>query len=198
MGLADWFRSNRFSSTNSLSGDVDPDADLAIQRSGTKPGAGRGERAAAYMSEPESIAKSYFVVAGITGERKYYDDYRQQDLVFWSTETKIMTKRDDLRTIRAMLEIAEARGWHSAEIKGSAEFRREAWIEASARGLEGRGFTTSDADRQEADRRSEQRQQGNRMRATERTQASVERAEAREDHAAARENDRRGVSKEQA
>ena len=71
MGLADWFRSNRFSSTNSLSGDVDPDADLAIQRSGTKPGTGRGERAAAYMSEPESIAKSYFVVAGITGERKY-------------------------------------------------------------------------------------------------------------------------------
>jgi hypothetical protein len=150
------------------------------------------------MSEPESIAKSYFVVAGITGERKYYDDYRQQDLAIWSTETKIMTKRDDLRTIRAMLEIAEARGWHSVEIKGSAEFRREAWIEASARGLEGRGFTPSDADRQEADRRSEQRQQANWMRATERTQASVERAEAHEDRAAARENDRRGVSKEQA
>jgi hypothetical protein len=118
-----------------LSGDVDPDADLAIQGSAeraaeaasigrNKPGAGRGERAAAYVSEPESIAKSYFVVAVITGERKYYDDYRQQDLAFWSTETKIMTKRDDLRTIRAMLEIAEARGWHSVEIKGSAEFRR--------------------------------------------------------------------------
>jgi len=198
MGLADWFRSNRFSSTNSLSGDVDPDADLAIQRSGTKPGAGRGERAAAYMSEPESIAKSYFVVAGITGERKYYDDYRHFVMASWTTETKIMTKRDDLRTIRAMLEIAEARGWHSVEIKGSAEFRREAWIEASARGLEGWGFTPSDADRQEADRRSEQRQQANWMRATERTQASVERAEAHEDRAAARENDRRGVSKEQA
>jgi hypothetical protein len=150
------------------------------------------------MSEPESIAKSHFVVVGVTGERKYYDDYRQQDLAIWSTEAKIMTKRDDLRTIRAMLEIAEARGWHSVEIKGSAEFRREAWIEANARGLEGRGFTPSDADRQEADRRSEQRQQGNRMRATERAEASVERAEAREERAAAPENDRRGVSKEQA
>src|SRR5215831_17065168 len=196
MGLADWFRSNRLSSTNSLSGDVDPDADLAIQRSaeraaeavaigGTKPGAGRGERAAAYMSEPESIAKSYFVVAGTTGERKDYDDYRRQDLAIWSTEAKIVTGRDDLKTIRAMLEIAEARGWHSVEIKGSAEFRREAWIEANARGLEGRG------DRQEADRRSEQRQQASRTRATERTEARVERAEVRENRAAARETDRR-------
>jgi hypothetical protein len=54
------------------------------------------------MSEPELIAKSYFVVAGIAGERKYYDDYRQQDLAIWSTETKIMTKRDDLMIVSAL------------------------------------------------------------------------------------------------
>jgi len=83
--------------------------------------------------------------------------------------------------------LAEARGWHSVEIKGSPEFQREAWVEATARGLQGRGYTPSDADVQEADRRSQAHRDANKTRSAERVEASIDRAEAREDRAVARQ-----------
>lgn len=129
-----------------------------------------------YRSEPESIAKAYYVEER-GGERRYFDDYQRKALAMRATDTSISSKREDLNTVRAMLEIAEARGWHSVEIRGSADFKREAWIEANARGLEGRGYTPSDLDRQEADRRAGERRQANEVR-------SAAREEAREDRAA--------------
>jgi len=157
-----------------------------------KPATGRPGRPdrqgkqAPYLSEPESIAKRYYVEER-GGERQYFEDYQKKNLAMRATDTSISSKREDLNTIRAMLEIAEARGWHSVEIRGSAEFKREAWIEASARGLEGRGFTPSDADRQEADRRREQHQQANQVRAVERAEARDERAAGHQAAAAAHE-----------
>ena len=133
------------------------------------------EKAAPYLSEPDSIAKRYYVEEK-RGERQYFEDYKKTNLAMRATDTSIMSKREDLNTIRAMLEIVEARGWHSVEIAGSAEFKREAWIEASARGLEGRGFSPSDADRQEVDRRRNERVQANQVRAVERTEAREEKA----------------------
>lgn len=129
----------------------------------------------AYLSEPEGIAKRYYV-EDRRGERQYFEDYQRRNLAMRATDTSISSKREDLNTIRAMIEIAEARGWHSVEIRGSGEFKREAWIEASARGLEGRGFTPSDADRQEADRRRSERGHANEVRASEREEAREERA----------------------
>jgi hypothetical protein len=131
---------------------------------------GPNKKSPAYRSEPPSIANTYYV-EDKGRERQYFEDYKKTNLVMRANETSVMSRREDLVTIRAMLEIAEARGWHSVEIKGSAEFRREAWIEANARGLEGRGFTPSDADRQEADRRREGRQQANQIRAAEKQEA---------------------------
>ena len=143
---------------------------------GAPPSAARAgnDKAPAYLSEPETIAKRYYV-EDRRGERQYFEDYQRRNLAMRATDTSISSKREDLNTIRAMIEIAEARGWHSVEIRGSAEFKREAWIEASARGLEGRGFTPSDADRQEADRRRAERGQANEVRAGEREQAREER-----------------------
>ena len=138
--------------------------------------AGQDKKAAPYLTEPPSIATRYYVEER-RGERQYFEDYQRKSLAMRATETSISSKREDLNTVRAMLEIAEARGWHSVEIRGSADFKREAWIEATARGLEGRGFTPSDSDRQEADRRRAERVQANEVRA-------VAREEAREDRAA--------------
>jgi hypothetical protein len=121
-------------------------------------------KAAAYLSEPDTIAKLYYVEER-RGQRQYFEDYQRKNLAMRATDTSISSKREDLNTVRAMIEIAEARGWHSVEIRGSAEFKREAWIEATVRGLEGRGFTASDADRQEADRRRSERGQAKEVRA---------------------------------
>jgi hypothetical protein len=133
-------------------------------------------KAPAYLSEPETIGKRYYVEQR-RGERQYFEDYQRKNLAMRATDTLISSKREDLNTVRAMVQIAEARGWHSVEIRGSAEFKREAWIEATVRGLEGRGFTPSDADRQEADRRRAERGQAEEVRV-------VARAVARDDRAA--------------
>ena len=118
----------------------------------------------AYTTEPASVAKNYYVEEK-DGERRYFDDYKRKALAMRATDTSISTKREDLNTIRAMIELAQARGWHSVEIRGTAEFKREAWIEAMARGLDGRGYAPSDLDRQEADRRRAERGPANEVRA---------------------------------
>lgn len=107
---------------------------------------------AAYLGEPESIARSYYVEQN-GSERRYWQDYGRTNLVMRASATTVSSKREDLNTIRAMVDLAAARGWSSLELSGSAVFRREAWIEAQAKGLEAAGHRPSDPDRQEADRR---------------------------------------------
>lgn len=109
-------------------------------------------KAAAYTTEPETIARAYYVEER-GGERRYYADYQRKNLAIQASETSISTKKDDLNTIRAMLTLAESRGWSELKVAGSADFRREAWIEAQARGFTARGYKATELDQQEADRR---------------------------------------------
>lgn len=111
----------------------------------------------AYLAEPEGIARAYYVEQH-GDERRYWQDYGRSSLVMRATATTVSSKREDLNTVRAMLDLAAARAWPSLELSGSATFRREAWIEAQARGLEARGHRPSDPDRQEAERRRAERQ----------------------------------------
>src|SRR4051812_34857601 len=120
--------------------------------------AGQKRRAASPTpDDPETVTRSYY--AEEKGrERRYYDDYRKQALAITASPDRIQTRRDDLHTIRAMLALAEARGWTALRVTGSAEFRREAWIEASARGLTIAGHRPTDPERQEAERRRAERE----------------------------------------
>lgn len=134
------------------------------QGSGAPDRTGQTGKRPAYASEPQAVSKSYYVEEK-NGERRYFDDYQRTALAMRATETAVISKRQDLNTIRAMLEIAQSRGWKTVEIRGTTEFRREAWIEATARGLEGRGFTATDVDHQEAERRRAERGPANEVRA---------------------------------
>lgn len=113
-------------------------------------------KAPAYTSEPEAISRAYFVEERGT-ERRYFDDYQKKALAIRADDTTINSKREDLNTIRAMLTMAETRGWSEVKVAGSAEFKREAWIEAAARGITAQGYKAGDLDRQEADRRRAER-----------------------------------------
>ncbi len=126
-----------------------PPADL---HSASPARAGRPASAA----EPDSIARSYYVEEQ-RGERRYYEDYQRKTLAIRADTSAISTRREDLNTVRAMLTLAEARGWSELKVSGSAAFRREAWIEAEARGLAVVGYKPSDPDRQEAERRRGER-----------------------------------------
>lgn len=164
--------------TNTLEAVVEPSRTLAKDLHSASPGAspapvaaapaapprpGQGGKPPAYTLEPATIGKAYYVEEK-DGERRYFDDYQRRALAMRATATSVSTKREDLNTVRAMLELAEARGWQTVQIRGSSEFRREAWIEATARGLEGRGFAATDVERQEAERRRAERRPVNEVR----------------------------------
>jgi len=112
---------------------------------------------------PDPLARAYYV-EDVGGERRYYEDYKRQSLALRASDHTISTKREDLATIRAMLTLAEARGWTAIAVQGSADFRREAWIEAQARGLDAHGYKATALDRQEADRRRAERGPSNAVR----------------------------------
>jgi putative DNA primase/helicase len=57
------------------------------------------------------------------------------------------TTIDDPEVARSMMRLAFGQGWSQATLSGSAAFRREAWLEASALGLATRGYTPQPADR---------------------------------------------------
>jgi hypothetical protein len=115
-----------------------------------------GDGSAAYAAEPEAIARSYYVEER-GGERRYYDDYQRKALAIRADASAINSTREDLNTVRSMLKLAEARGWGEVNLSGSATFRREAWIEATAAGMTALGYKASDLDQQEADRRRAER-----------------------------------------
>ena len=108
-------------------------------------------------ADPEAVRRRYYTQDKGT-ERRYFDDYQGKSLAFGAGGDRVSSKREDLNTIRAMLEVAEARGWREVALKGTVAFRREAWIEAEARGLPAQGHRASDLDQQEAERRRALRQ----------------------------------------
>lgn len=101
-----------------------------------------------------------YFVENNKGDQKYYDDYQKRSLAFTANAAAVTTKREDLNTVKAVVAQAELRGWQTVEIKGTTEFKREAWIETQTRGIESRGYRPSEPDRQEADRRRTERERG--------------------------------------
>lgn len=106
--------------------------------------------------EPDVLSRTYYR-EDRDGERRYWDDYARTSLALRASRTTIATEREDRVTVRAMLDLAEARGWGTVELKGSEAFRREAWIEAAARGIEARGHRPTQPELQEAERRRAER-----------------------------------------
>jgi hypothetical protein len=107
-------------------------------------------------SEPATIAANYYIEEA-ADRRTYYQDYQRKAVAFTATESRVTSAREDLRTVRDMVEVAQGRGWRSVQLRGTETFRREAWIEAAAAGLDAAGYKASDPDRQEAERRKAER-----------------------------------------
>jgi Large polyvalent protein-associated domain 7 len=68
-------------------------------------------------------------------------------LAFKVTEDCLVTRLAAPEIIRDMVSVAQHRQWDALHVRGSLEFRREAWLEAGARGLEVRGYQPTDLDR---------------------------------------------------
>lgn len=103
---------------------------------------------------PDRISRKYYVVTNEPGkdwedgEARLYADERGEYLAFKVTEDRLVTRLAAAEVVRDMVSVAQHRQWESLQVRGSAEFRREAWLEANARGMEVQGYQPTELDRQ--------------------------------------------------
>lgn len=104
---------------------------------------------------PDSIKYNYVAMIKnrLLGDEKinYYDksDRDKFNIAFEDRKSSINTSRQDEKTISAMIDLAESKGWKSIKLKGTQEFKQKAWLEASLRGIETSGYTPTEQDKAE-------------------------------------------------
>lgn len=108
---------------------------------------GRSDDSQAGGGIPERLRRKYYVAEARVGEEaKVYADPRGEYLAFKVSADRMATRLEDVGLIRDMLSVVQHRGWNEVELRGSEEFRRTAWLEASVRGLAVRGFEPDPVD----------------------------------------------------
>ena len=110
---------------------------------------------------PDRIRRKYYVVANETGKDGPDGEARftltSGASISPSRSPKIVWSRvwRAAEVIRDMVSVAQHRQWEALHVRGSAEFRREAWLEAGARGIEVQGYQPTELDRQALSDRQE-------------------------------------------
>ena len=102
---------------------------------------------------PENVSKQY--EAQGNNDRKLLDKETHKLAIDASSDNVLKTRKNDAKTIQNMLEIAENNGWTSVKIKGSNEFKREEWLQASLKGLEVNGYKPTEQDKKLLETRKE-------------------------------------------
>jgi hypothetical protein len=99
----------------------------------------------------QRLRLTYAINAGV-----YADPNWPTRAIFHDQAKAIVTADSSQRTVAAMVDVAEIKGWRKLQLSGSKEFQREAWIEATSRGMvvHTRGYTPTPQDREEAQNRS--------------------------------------------
>lgn len=91
---------------------------------------------------PKDVESSYLRV----GNKFHYSS--KPDLqAFEDKGNKLETKSNSERVAADLVKIAHARGWNDIKVKGSEEFRRQVWLEASLQGMQVKGYKPSEADK---------------------------------------------------
>ena len=134
----------------------DPGTDNTIEDSAAKSASAENASSATMGDNalPDRIRRKYYVVVnepgkeGADGKARLYADDKGEYLAFKVADDRLVTRLAAVEVIRDMVSVAQHRQWASLEVRGSVEFRREAWLEASARGMEVRGYQPSELDRQ--------------------------------------------------
>lgn len=162
-------------------------AEETISRSGQ-------ERPGRAGDVPDAIRRRYYTDDRGGPGRGYYVDASIARPAFRDRGDHLAAERADPNAIRDMTEIARHRGWQIVTVKGSTEFRREAWLAGRQAGLEVLGYRPTERDLQELLHRRERQERGN-LRAMlhpERDEDRRQRANGLRDEVRARREDRRG------
>lgn len=90
---------------------------------------------------PKSVRDQY-----VSFEGKYLD--RKSETVHFEDKGRsLATASEDRDVIQHMVAVAQAKHWSELQLKGSDEFRRQAWIAAELAGVPSRGFRPKAQDR---------------------------------------------------
>ncbi|WP_028220675.1 DUF5710 domain-containing protein [Paraburkholderia oxyphila] len=65
---------------------------------------------------------------------------------FEDVGARLNSRQNDRATIADMVAVAKAKNWDTIVVRGSATFRRNAWIEASLAGVDVKGFKPAESD----------------------------------------------------
>jgi putative DNA primase/helicase len=117
------------------------DDELSEARRRTTRGAAKENEPAKEFVPPEHLRKRFLQV-----DDKYYFRHEDNKLAFRDHGNRIATQHDDAVVALSMIQLAEAKGWQTVNLKGSNEFKREAWLQASLKGMEVRGYSPRDVD----------------------------------------------------
>jgi Large polyvalent protein-associated domain 7 len=96
---------------------------------------------------PEHIKNRFVQV----GHRYYFKDGAH---AFSDRGSRLITTSENTEVVKSLIVIAEERGWRDVTVSGTERFRREAWAVGTAAGLNVRGYTPTEFDREQLARRS--------------------------------------------
>ena len=95
----------------------------------------------AAKSIPEKLEPVYLKVGD-----KYHYQSRPDVEAFQDKGLKLETRSNSDKIAMDMVLIASHRGWSDLRVRGSEEFRRQVWLEGSARGMEVFGYKPKEVD----------------------------------------------------
>lgn len=100
-----------------------------------------GKEEAAGVVTPESLRKRF-----LQAENKFYFRDDENKLAFEDKGKRLATEHNDPEIAKSMVELAQAKGWSTIKLKGTDEFKREVWLQASLKGMDVQGYKPLDVD----------------------------------------------------
>lgn len=100
---------------------------------------------------PDTVSKQ-FPTRSKGNVHTHYYQHDPERVAFVDKGDKLQTPRNfDQQGVRAMVDVADARGWDEIKVHGAESFRRQVYIEAARRGIEVKGYKPTEAERQVSD-----------------------------------------------
>ncbi len=125
----------------------DGGGDKSTERDAERRPASRSSGAVEFDHLPSHLRRKYYVVEVDAAEARIYADRSGEYLVAKAGRDRLVTRVASIEVVRDLVAIAAHRGWERIELTGSLEFRREAWLAASVRGIEAKGYEPTELDR---------------------------------------------------
>ena len=112
---------------------------------------GDGHRVMTAGDAPETVLGRYLIERDrLRGTASFFRDHRETEPRFIDAGRSLRAHNAYPDAVRDMLQIARHRGWDQIRVTGDLAFRREAWLQGQALGLDVRGHRPSDRDKQAA------------------------------------------------